>query len=61
MGGIRGKDQLGQSKVGERKVLEGDKGLVEVEEMAQKFRALATLLEELGSIPSTHVTAHSYL
>ena len=30
-------------------------------EMAQRLRALAALPEHLGSIPSTHVTAHNYL
>ena len=30
-------------------------------EMAQQLRALATLSKALGSIPSTHRTAHSFL
>lgn len=31
------------------------------EMMAQPLRALATLPEDLGSIPSTHITAHNCL
>jgi hypothetical protein len=31
------------------------------EEMAQWLRALAVLLENLGSIPSTHMAAHNCL
>jgi hypothetical protein len=30
-------------------------------EMAQQLRALAVLLEDLGSMPSTHVAAHNCL
>lgn len=29
--------------------------------MVQRLEALATLLEDLGSVPTTHMTAHSYL
>jgi hypothetical protein len=30
-------------------------------EMAQGLRAFAILAEDLGSVPSTHTTAHNYL
>jgi hypothetical protein len=30
-------------------------------EMAQHFRALAALVEDTGSVPSTHITAYNHL
>jgi hypothetical protein len=52
--------------MGKTKVLHGilllfikTKPFWEAGEMAQQLRALAALSDDLGSIPSTHVTAHN--
>lgn len=44
-----------------RTMLESHNGENEVKEMAQLLRALATLPEALGSIPSMHAAAHNCL